>query len=126
MCQQALRKVGQDCALLKELQENMGAQIINTVCCDYGDGQKLTRYILIFPDKRYILSAFQIQQFDEEELMCRLLLFQLRRTGRGMFMSASWSCFAPQNFRVSAIQALKISSAVMLLNVPLKKLTNNH
>ena len=56
-------------ALLKELQENMGAQIINTVNRNYGNdyGEKLVRYTLTFPNPRYILEAIQIQQFDEDE-----------------------------------------------------------
>jgi hypothetical protein len=54
-------------ALLKELTENMGAQIINTVSRDYGNGEKVVRYTLTFPNTRYILYAFQIQEFDEDE-----------------------------------------------------------
>jgi ATP-dependent 26S proteasome regulatory subunit len=54
-------------ALLKELQENMGAQIIHTINRDYGNGEQMVRYTLIFPNTRYILQAFQIQEFDEYE-----------------------------------------------------------
>ena len=58
-------------ALKKLLVDNLDATVIYSMSVnqDTGDddGKRLIRYTLNFPDKEYILSAFQIQQRDDEE-----------------------------------------------------------
>jgi hypothetical protein len=53
-------------ALLEEVKANLNAKVIHSYLVNNGNGEKIQRYTLSFPNSGYLLQATQIQQRSED------------------------------------------------------------
>jgi hypothetical protein len=61
-------------ALLEEVKANLDARVIHSYLFNNGNGEKLQRYTLSFPNKGYLLQATQIQPRSEDSFVVPLFM----------------------------------------------------